>query len=45
MSVDLAEEENPAGVVIDERARGVLEVTSRFGDGRGLGNLYTRDDL
>ena len=45
VSVDLAEEENPAGVVVDERAGGLLDETSRFGDRRGLGNLHTRNDF
>jgi len=43
VSVDLAEEENPAGVVVDERGGRLLDEASRFGDRRGVGNLHTRN--
>ena len=44
VSVELAEQENPARVVLDERACGLLNETSRFVDRRGVGNLQTRND-
>jgi hypothetical protein len=45
VGVDLAEEENPAGVVVEQRTNRLLDETSRFGDRRGLGNLHARNDF
>jgi hypothetical protein len=45
VGVQLAEEEHPAGVVIDQRAGRLQEKTRGFGDRRGLGNLHTCDEF
>ena len=45
VGVQLAEEENPPGVVVDQRAGRLLEKTRGFGDRRGLGNLHTCDEF
>ncbi|GAB3984343.1 hypothetical protein [Plantactinospora veratri] len=45
LGVDEAEEEDPPGVVVEERVGRLLEDSGRVGDRRRLGNLQSRDNL